>query len=156
MRKKGDGPQILELFKRPVEKVLRELLGYLRLAGHQHFAFHRYKNPMVTDYLLVMRTDLYRFSWPKSDTVTARIQFPLCCTLTAHFSRKASQFDLYTVSAVPNIVYNIIDKILYDIVYCMVSDAVLGVGCLNNDRSVTIVRLETLGSSSNLERLCMF
>ena len=69
MHKDGDGPQVLELFARPVEKVLRELIGDLRLAGHQHFAFHEYKDPhgnrlfagdaksirmpMVTDFLLV-------------------------------------------------------------------------------------------------------
>ncbi len=42
MRKDGDGPQNLELFKRPVEKVLRELVGdtSMRFASHQHFAFH--------------------------------------------------------------------------------------------------------------------
>jgi hypothetical protein len=40
----GDGPQVLELFARPVEMVLRELIGDLRLAGHQHFAFHEYKD----------------------------------------------------------------------------------------------------------------
>jgi hypothetical protein len=45
MHKDGDGPQVLELFARPVEKVLRELIGDLRLAGHQHFAFHEYKDP---------------------------------------------------------------------------------------------------------------
>ena len=35
----------MELFARPAEKVLRELIGDLRLAGHQHFAFHEYKDP---------------------------------------------------------------------------------------------------------------
>jgi hypothetical protein len=45
MHKDGDGPQILELFTRPAEKVLRELIGDLRLAGLQHFAFHEYKDP---------------------------------------------------------------------------------------------------------------
>jgi hypothetical protein len=30
----------LELFTRPAEKVLRELIDDLRLAGYQHFAFH--------------------------------------------------------------------------------------------------------------------
>jgi hypothetical protein len=45
MHKDGDGPQILELFTRPAEKVLRELIGDLRLAGHRHFAFHEYKDP---------------------------------------------------------------------------------------------------------------
>jgi hypothetical protein len=45
MRKEGDGAQNPELFCRPVEKVLRELIGDLRLAGKQHFAFHEYKDP---------------------------------------------------------------------------------------------------------------
>jgi hypothetical protein len=75
---------------------------------------------MVTDSLLVMRTDLYPFSWPKSKWETTRFLFPLCCTLTAHFSRKESQFDLYTVSIVPHIVCYIVYDIVciyFDIVY---------------------------------------
>ena len=40
MTVEGDGDQVLELFKRPVEKVLRELMADMRLAGHHHFAFH--------------------------------------------------------------------------------------------------------------------
>jgi hypothetical protein len=45
MHKDGDGPQILELFAMHAEKVLRELIGDLRLASHQHFAFNEYKDP---------------------------------------------------------------------------------------------------------------
>jgi hypothetical protein len=45
MHKDGDAPQILEFFKRPVEKVLCELIGDMRLACHQHFAFHKCKVP---------------------------------------------------------------------------------------------------------------
>jgi hypothetical protein len=45
MHKDGDGPQALELFARPVEKVLSELIGDVRLACHQHFAFNEYKDP---------------------------------------------------------------------------------------------------------------
>ena len=40
MTVEGDGDQVLELFKRPVEKVLRELMADMRLAGHEHFVFH--------------------------------------------------------------------------------------------------------------------
>lgn len=40
----GDGIQDVRLFKRPVSKVLRELLSDPRLAGCQHFAFKEYKN----------------------------------------------------------------------------------------------------------------
>ena len=45
MRKEGDGAQNPELFVRPVEKVLSELIGDMRLAGNQHYAFHEYKDP---------------------------------------------------------------------------------------------------------------
>jgi hypothetical protein len=45
MRKEGDGAQNPELFKRPIEKVLLELIGDMRLAGKQHFAFREYKDP---------------------------------------------------------------------------------------------------------------
>ena len=42
MHAEGDGEQVLELFKRPVEKVLRELMADMRLAGCQHFGFQEY------------------------------------------------------------------------------------------------------------------
>ncbi len=74
--------------------------------------FTSIRNPIITDCLLVMRMDLCPFSWPKSKSESTRFLFPLCCTLTVHFSRKESQFDLYTVSIVPHIVCYIV----YDIV----------------------------------------
>ena len=42
--KEGDGHQEIKLFTRDVEKVLRELLGDIRLAGNQHFEFKEYKD----------------------------------------------------------------------------------------------------------------
>ena len=45
MHQEGDGAQKLELFKRPAEKVLRELISDIRLAGCQHFAFKEYLDP---------------------------------------------------------------------------------------------------------------
>ena len=40
----GDGNQEVLLYKRPVLKVLRELISDERLAGSQHFGFKEYKN----------------------------------------------------------------------------------------------------------------
>ncbi len=37
MHAEGDGEQVLELFKRPVEKVLRKLMADMRLVGCKHF-----------------------------------------------------------------------------------------------------------------------
>ncbi len=45
MHKEGDGAQKLELFKRPAEKVLQDLMPNIRLAGSQHFAYKEYLNP---------------------------------------------------------------------------------------------------------------
>ena len=47
MHQEGDGAQKLELFKRPAEKVLQELISDIRLAGCQHFkfAFKEYLDP---------------------------------------------------------------------------------------------------------------
>ena len=45
MKADGDGEQNPELFIRPAEKVLRELIGDVRLSGSQHFAFNEYKDP---------------------------------------------------------------------------------------------------------------
>ena len=45
MHQEGDGAQKLELFKRPAEKVLRELISDIQLAGCQHFAFKEYVDP---------------------------------------------------------------------------------------------------------------
>jgi hypothetical protein len=39
------GAQKLDLFKRPVEKALRERMGDIWLAGCQHFAFKEYLDP---------------------------------------------------------------------------------------------------------------
>ena len=45
MHQEGDGAQKLELFKRPAEKVLRELISDIRLAGCQYFFFKEYLDP---------------------------------------------------------------------------------------------------------------
>ncbi len=45
MHQEEDGAQKLELFKRPAEKVLLELMADIRLAGCQHFGFKEYLDP---------------------------------------------------------------------------------------------------------------
>ena len=59
MHQEGDGAQKLELFKRPAEKILRELISDIQLAGCQHFAFKEY---LETDCLQVIPMDLYLFN----------------------------------------------------------------------------------------------
>jgi hypothetical protein len=97
MHKDGGGPQVLELFVRPVEKVLRDLIGDLRLAGHQHFAFHEYKDPQGNRLLAgdANRSVSFQLAQIKigNDKVPVSIVLYI---LTAHFSRKESQFENYS------------------------------------------------------------
>ena len=41
----GNGAQKPELFRLIAEKVLCEFMGDMRLAEHQHFSFHEYRDP---------------------------------------------------------------------------------------------------------------
>ena len=59
MHTEGDGEQVLELFMRPVEKVLRELMADIRFAGCQHLHFTSTRNSVATDFLQGTPTDQY-------------------------------------------------------------------------------------------------
>ena len=48
----GDGCQDVRFFRRPALKVLQELMGDARLAGHQHFAFKEYKDPATGERII--------------------------------------------------------------------------------------------------------
>jgi hypothetical protein len=63
MHKEGDGAHKLECFKRVAEKVLRELMPHIRLAGCQHLSARSNWILMETDCLPVMQMDLSLFNW---------------------------------------------------------------------------------------------
>jgi hypothetical protein len=85
----------LELFKRPVEKVLRELMADMRLAGCQHFGFQEYKDPRGNRLFAGHSNGSVCFQLAQ---LKVRFQCRYCSTLTAQTSRKGFQFDLFTVS----------------------------------------------------------
>ncbi len=62
MHQEGNGAQKLELFKRPAEKVLCELIWDMQLAGCQHFAFKEYFHPHGNR--LFCRTFKWIFKFP--------------------------------------------------------------------------------------------
>jgi len=95
MHAEGGGEQLLELFKRPVEKVLCELVADMRLAGCQHFGFQEYKDPRGNRLFAGHSNGSVCFQLAQ---LKVRFQCRYCSTLTAHTSRKGFQFDLFTVS----------------------------------------------------------
>ncbi len=78
MHLEGDGAQKLELFKRPAEKVLRELISDIRLDGCQHFGFREYLDPHGNRLFEVDRTDK---AYPYSRRWTEQIKFTLMVSL---------------------------------------------------------------------------
>ena len=63
MHQEGDGAQKLELFKRPAEKVLRELISNIRLAECQHFAFKEYLDPHGNRLFAGHSNGSFSFNW---------------------------------------------------------------------------------------------
>ena len=57
MHTERGGKQVLELFMRQVEKVLRELMADIRLAGCQHLHFTSTRTSVATDFLQGTLTD---------------------------------------------------------------------------------------------------
>jgi hypothetical protein len=158
MHKDGDGPQILELFARPVEKVLRELIGDLRFAGHQHFAFHEYKDPHGNRLFAGDANGSVSFQLAQIKIGNDKVPVSNVLCIDGTFLKKGIPIrPVYSEYRTPyRMLYRVryrmhmfryrIRYLLYssDIVHDIVcnnvcsmeSDSVLAVGCLNNDRSV--------------------
>ena len=86
-----------ELFMRPVQKVLRELMADIRLAGCQHLHFTSTRTSVATD-VLQGPQQISIFQLAKYKLGKALFQCQLCSTLMAHISRKGFLFDLFSIS----------------------------------------------------------
>ncbi len=75
MHQEGGGAQKLELFKRPAEKVLRELMADIRLARCQHFGFKEYLDPHGNRRLPAIPMALSLSNWHKFGWVLTKFQF---------------------------------------------------------------------------------
>ena len=97
----GDGAKEVMLYKRPVLKVLRELIGDERLAGCQHFAFVLYKDENGERILACDANGSLTFQMAQERIGPGKVPIstgPSCCTLTGLSSSGAFPSDPYTVS----------------------------------------------------------
>jgi hypothetical protein len=94
-----------------VEKVLRELIDDLRLAGHQHFAVDEYEDPHSNRLFAGANGSV---SFQLGQIKIGICMVPVFIVLTAHFSRKEPRFDLYTVGILPDIVPYIVSDIVQE------------------------------------------
>ncbi len=63
MNAEGDVDQVLELFRRPVEKFLLEFMADMRLAGCSTLDFKSTRTRVATDFLQGNQMVQYLFNW---------------------------------------------------------------------------------------------
>ena len=131
MHQEGDGAQKLELFKRPAEKVLRELISDIRLAGCQHFAFKEYLDPHGNRLFAGHSNGSVSFQLAQLRIGEGKVPVSLVIYIDATYIKKGipirpiycksiniSYTILYTISYTTSYtIYNM--YIVYDIVYDM-------------------------------------
>ena len=99
MHTEGDGEQVLDLFKRPAEKVLRELMADMRLAGCQRFAFHEYKDQRGNRLFVGQSTGSVFFQLAQLQVGEGKVPVSIVPYIDGICSvRKGFQFDQFTVS----------------------------------------------------------
>jgi hypothetical protein len=117
MRVEGDGAQNPKLFKRPIEKVMRELIGDMRLAGKQQYAFQEYKDPHGKRLFAGDANGSVSFQLAQLKSGCTKF-LSIVIYIDSLFLKKESLYVLCMVSIVPYIFSNIVHDILSDC-WCM-------------------------------------
>ena len=130
MHKDGDGPQILELFTRPGEKVLRELIGDLRLASHQHFAFHEYKDPHGNRLFAGDANGSVSFQLAQIKIGNDKVPVSIVLYIDGTFLKKGTPIrPVYhkCIYIIPDIMPDVIADIIPDITYVLSRQSVVSI-----------------------------
>ena len=147
MHQEGDGAQKLELFKRPAEKVLRELISDIRLAGCQHFAFKEYLDPHGNRLFAGHSNGSVSFQLAQLRIGEGKVPVSLVIYIDATYIKKGIPIrPIYckSINRSYTISYTICNTISYTIycykeiclICCVTNLHFVPVGCLNNDRTV--------------------
>jgi hypothetical protein len=78
--------------------VLRDLIGDLRLAGHQHFAFHEYKDPHGNRLFAGGANGSVSFQLAQIKIGIDKVPVFIVMYTDGTFLKKGIPIDLYTVS----------------------------------------------------------
>ncbi len=114
MNVEGDGDQVLELFKRQVEKVLRERMADMRLAGHQHFAFHEYKDPRGHILFAGHSNGSVSFQLAQLEVGEGKVPVSIVLYIDGTFLKKGIPIrPVYRECVLPYILPDIIPEIIY-------------------------------------------
>jgi hypothetical protein len=119
MRVEADGAQNPELFKRPIEKVMRELIGDMRLAGKQHYAFQEYEDPHGNRLFAGDANGSVSFQLAQLKIGPHKVPMSIVIYIDGTFLKTEPLYHLCMVSIVPYIFSNIV----HDIIYCLIDGA---------------------------------
>jgi hypothetical protein len=116
MHQEGDGAQNLELFKRPAEKVLRELMADILLAGCQHFGFKEYLDPHGNRLFAGHFNGSVTFQLAQIRVGTDKVPVSLVIYIDATYIKRGILIrPIYCMSC--NFIFDITYDIAYDIAY---------------------------------------
>ena len=147
----GDGAQEVMLYKRPVLKVLRELIADERLAGRQHFVFVLYKDENGERILACEANGSVTFQMAQERIGPGKVPISIVLYIDGTFIKRGIPVRpvyrelnimiytmLYTMIHVMLYImlYTMIYTMLYIMIYVVNTNSVVSVGCLNNDRTV--------------------
>ncbi len=114
MNVEGDGDQVLELFKRPVEKVLREIMVDMHRVRHQHFAFHKYKDPRGNRLFAGHSGCSVSFQLAQLKVSEGKVPVSIVLYIDGTFLKKGIQIrPVYRKCVLPDILPDIIPDIIY-------------------------------------------
>ena len=128
MHTEGGGEQVLDLFKRPVEKVLRELMADMRLAGCQHFAFHEYKDPRGNRLFAGHSNGSVSFQLAQIHVGEGRVPVSIVLYIDGTYLKKGIPIRpvyLKCTYIIPDIIHDVVSDIIPDIICCLFGQSVV-------------------------------
>jgi hypothetical protein len=143
MHTPGDGDQVLELFMRPSEKVLRELMADVRLAGSQHFAFHEYKDPRGNRLFAGHSNGSVSFQLAQIRVGEDKVPVSIVLYIDGTYLKKGIPIrPVYSKCKhiIPDIIHDVISDIVSDITFSLNGQSVVSTmtdqSCLSRMRGV--------------------
>ncbi len=128
MHSEGDGEQVLEMFMRPSEKVLRELMADVRLAESQHFAFHEYKDPRGNRLFAGHSNGSVSFQLAQIHVGEDKVPVSIVLYIDGTYLKKGIPIrPVYRkcMHIIPDIIHNVISDIRCNITFCLIGQSVV-------------------------------
>jgi hypothetical protein len=118
----------LEMFMRPSEKVLRELVADVRLAGSQHFAFHEYKDPRGNRHFAGHSNGSVSFQIAHIQVGEDKVPVSIVLYIDGTYLNKGIPIrPVYRkcIHIIPDIIQDVISDIVSDITFCLIGQSVV-------------------------------